>query len=195
VGAVVGWELSRRMGAAVGEEGSRDEEGAGGRPGGLERRLPREAGQCEHIETSVGSRRLPTRWRHPAAVSCRGCRHCRGDAVGRLCSAVQACDGVCVCKQEGLADERGGAGTSDAEGCLDRVCVARGAVAHMTCPVLTHLPVCSHVCMRRPRINGPHASRVDGQEGRCWNHAHRLAGISQSPSAWRALPSAGGSGG
>jgi hypothetical protein len=31
---------------------------------------------------------------------------------------------------------------------LDRVRVARGAVLHMTCPVLYHLPVCSHVCLR-----------------------------------------------
>ena len=34
-----------------------------------------------------------------------------------------------------------------------------GAVVHLTCPVLSHLPVCSHVCTR-PALCGPHASRV-----------------------------------
>jgi hypothetical protein len=56
--------------------------------------------------------------------------------------------------------------TSDAEGittgghvhALDRAHVVRGAVVHMTCPVLSHLPVCSHVCMR-PALGGPQASR------------------------------------
>jgi hypothetical protein len=42
---------------------------------------------------------------------------------------------------------------------LDRVRVVRGAVVHLTCPVLSHLPVCSHVCTR-PALCCLHASRI-----------------------------------
>jgi hypothetical protein len=42
---------------------------------------------------------------------------------------------------------------------LDRVRGVRGALIPMTCAVLFHTPVCSHVCMR-PALCGPHAYRI-----------------------------------